>query len=267
MSDATETLAEQVDLFAREDGDPLWLNRFTSADTVMQLGDKFVVNSIVTPRSPSATGLVAPEAINATGKWLAGTMLTLRDNLIRTGPEATTTGQNPAVLRIDEAESMLGFSLADLPDPYGEWRFAIECYMLLGTALYQAYDGFLLRYKVLTENECGWAFGPRLLPFLGGRRHEMVGPMVFLVGCPARLGALGGLRGYRRTFLAAGWAARELRTAAVQGEASWHFETEFYDDVAAAVLSVDGVERVPLIVGYQYEMGANLDEGEVGTDG
>lgn len=66
-----------------------------------------------------------------------------------------------------------------------------------------------------------------------------------------RTAALAGLRGQRRALLAAGEAKAELARLATSD--GWHWDTEFYDDAATRVLSVDGVERVPLVVGCLTE--------------
>jgi len=88
------------------------------------------------------------------------------------------------------------------------------------------------------------------LPFLRHRPDELTDSMAMLVTVPTRLAALGGLRGYRRALLEAGTAAAELANLAVDGERAWLWDTEFYDDVAAVLLGVDGVERVVTHVGY-----------------
>ena len=125
---------------------------------------------------------------------------------------------------------------------------------MLGTSAYLLAGDLAIRMKRLSEREVGMFFGRRAFPLLPSDA-ELEGVAIVLVGVPGRLGAIGGLRGYRRALVDAGRGLQVLALLADDNDDDWRWETEFLDDAVAAALSVDGVERVPLAVGLRLVPG------------
>ena len=263
------SMPEQVALFERNVKDSTWSGRLTVDDPVAELGATFVCNGLVTPTRVAVTSLLSPEAVGGAGERLAAVTLKEADGMLisrRSGNPAA-----PAYWDIAELGESVGLDLASLPGEYSDWRFSTEVFVLRGGATYLLLGDHGLRHRVLSGDEVGLTFVQRLLPFMRARQDELTGTMVFLVAVPGRLAALGGLRGYRRAFIEAGKACAQLAaSAADDGDVVWEWDTEFYDDAAGRILSVDGVERVVTHIGYQRVVTADDDDellGEVALDG
>lgn len=85
---------------------------------------------------------------------------------------------------------------------------------------------------------------------------SVVDSAIVLAAVPGRLAALGGLRGYRRAIIEAGRAMEHFDRLwqSMGGEHGWRWELEFLDDVCLEILGLDGLERVPLALGYRYQL-------------
>jgi hypothetical protein len=246
-------LSEQVALLDRRPTDPACAHRLVADDPVSRLGETFLVNGLVTPVRVPAAGLVPAEALDAVADWLSGLLLTEEDGLV----EPPGDGLDLPVVSLDSLARRTGIDLAGLPSPHREWRLTTELYVLHSRSLYLLSGPIALRHKHLAGEELGIAYGRRLLPFLPSG-EEPTGSMVFVVGVPGRTAAIGGLRGYRRGILNAGMALAAVAALAAPGEGRWLWETEFYDDAAARVLGVDGVER--FVAGVGIHLAPTVEE-------
>jgi hypothetical protein len=238
-------LSEQVALLDRRPTDPAWSSRLVADDPVATLGETFLLNGLVTPTRVGAASLVPAEALDAVADWLSGLLLTPADELVEPPPDG---GVDQPVVTLDALAARTGLDLAALPPVHRGWRLTTEVYVLHSRSVYLVSGPLALRHKVLADDELGIAYGPRLLPFLPAG-EEPTGTMVFVVGVPSRTAALGGLRGYRGGLLNAGMAISALAALADPGDGRWLWETEFFDDACARVLSIDGVERFAAAVG------------------
>lgn len=250
MADNSSIMPEQIALFERNVTDHVWAGRLTTTDEVADLGSTFVVNGLVTPCRVSATSLIAPESIAGAGARIGAVTLKAADELI-----ATSRSGNPSAPSYWELEALghaIGIELSLIPAEYEAWRFSTEVYVVHGGAVYFLSGEFALRHRVLSADEVSLTFVQRLLPFMRLRPEELTGTMIFLTSVPARLAALGGLRGYRRALIDSGSARAEIEASTIpDGPVNWVWDTEFYDDVAAQIIGVDGVERVVTYIGYQ----------------
>lgn len=250
MAEDQNVLSEQISLLgADKHVDPFWTARLAGDEPVVGLGETFIVNSVATPTRVAARSLIPQEAVAFAGTWLAGLLAGPDDDLYR---DPTAVGlPEAAVMPTVALGEMIDIALHELPPAYGDWRLSVELYVLYGRSLYLLSGELAVRSRVLAEAELGIAFGGRMLPFLADTGEEPAGPMVFLVGIPGRMAALGGLRGFRRGLLDAGRGLATLQTLSGAGGARWLWETEFFDDACARVLGVDGLERIPLAIGVQ----------------
>lgn len=239
-------LSEQVALLDRRPTDPAWGSRLVSDDPVPGLGETFLLNGLVTPTRVGTTGLVPTEARDAVADWLSGLLLTGADELVE--PPPPEGGVDLPVVGLDGLAARTGLELTALPPVHRGWRLTTEVYVLHSRSVYLVSGPLAVRHKQLTEAELGIAYGRRMLPFLPAG-EEPSGTMVFVVGVPGRTAALGGLRGYRGGLLHAGMAIAELAALAEPGDGRWLWETEFFDDACARVLSIDGVERFAAAIG------------------
>lgn len=259
MPDDQSILSEQIALLGGSaHDDPFWGGRLTGDDPVCGLGDTFIVNSMATPTRLATTSLIPQEAVEFAGAWLSGLLATADDDLY----EDVTASWRPEapVMPVEALGEMVDIALHDLPAAYCNWRLTVELYVLHGRSLYLLAGDLAVRHKVLTESELGIAFGARMLPFLPGGGEEPSGPMVFVVGIPNRMSALGGLRGFRRGLVDAGRGLATLEALAGPAGGRWLWETEFFDDACCRVLGVDGLERVPLAIGVHL-LASSEDDG------
>ena len=240
-------MPEQISLFTREATDPVWSDRLTTDDESGTLGPTFVLNSLLTPSPVPWTRLVAPAAIEAAGGQLAG--ITDHGDTPLVVSRSTGRRDAPAAWDLADLGRVLGLDLGDLPGAYRDWRFSTELYVVTGGAVYLVQDTTAVRHRVLTDDEVELTYVRRLLPFRTDDPDRLTGVLFLCVGVPARLAALGGVRGYRRALLEAGRAVQWL--AERSDRVSWRWDSEFYDDVACRLLGVDGLERVVTHVGYQ----------------
>lgn len=250
MSEDQNVLSEQISLLGADKRvDPFWTARLDGDEPVVGLGETFIVNSSATPTRVAATSLIPQEAVDFAGSWLAGLLAGPDDDLYR-DPTASSLPE-AAVMPTAALGEMIDIALHELPPAYGDWRLSVELYVLHGRSLYLLSGELAVRSRVLAEAELGIAFGGRMLPFLADGGEEPAGPMLFLVGIPGRMAALGGLRGFRRGLLDAGRGLATLQALSGAGAGRWLWETEFFDDACCRVLGVDGLERIPLAVGVR----------------
>jgi hypothetical protein len=248
MSSNSSIMPEQVSLFDRSAGQSTWSRRLVDDDPLHSLGETFVVNSLVTPTPNGAASVIAPQSTEEAGRRLAAASVSAADDLYRTDDWA---GGAPPAFLLDELSTRLGVDVHRMPRGYAGWRLSVEVYALFEGAVYLLLDDLAVRMKVLSEDEYGMAYVQRLMPFVGSSPDAMTGTMLFLVSVPSRLAALGGLRGHRRALMEATRAEAALASLVRPEMGRFEWDTEFYDDVCAAILDVDGVERVPLVIGYQ----------------
>jgi hypothetical protein len=242
-------MPEQIALLERNPTDALWIARLTADDPVVDLGSTFVVNGLVTPSNTAVTSLIAPAGIAEAGRRLAAVTVKVEDGIYLTPRSGNPAA--PSFWSVPELGQAIGLNLTELPAEYEGWRFATEIYVLHGGAFYLVTGKIATRHRVLSGDEISMTFVQRLMPFLTARPDELTGVMLFLVVVPSRTAALGGLRGYRRALIDAGRASSALAGLATDDTIGWAWETEFYDDAAARILGVDGVERIPTHIGYQ----------------
>lgn len=241
-------MSEQTSLLAASTGDDAWLDRITTYEPVARLGETFLLNSQVTQVPVSSTRLIAPGARSQVGAWLAET---LAPDAAR--PEGASICERPG-LTDDEVFDLVGLSREQVPEVYQDWRLAVELYVVLDDLVFCLMDGGFVRYRRLAERDLAALLSGQMTPFMSFD-ESVTGRVVILTAVPARLGALGGLRGYRSALMAAGeamarlsasWASRERAT-------TWEWHTEFVDDVCARAFGWDGLERVPLAIAYQRD--------------
>lgn len=250
MDEQSSSMPEQVALFERNVKDSTWSGRLTVDDPVADLGPAFVCNGLVTPTLVAVTALLAPQAVDGAGQRLAAVTIKDADGMLISRRSGNPSA--PAYWDVEELGTSIGLDFTSLPGEYLEWRFSTEVIVLHGGATYLLLGDHGLRQRVLSGDDVGLTFVQRLLPFMRARHDELTGTMIFLVTVPGRLAALAGLRGYRRAFIETGRACAHLAAAAhAEGEIVWEWDTEFYDDAAARILGVDGVERVITHIGYQ----------------
>ncbi|MFY9488698.1 MAG: hypothetical protein WAP35_08400 [Solirubrobacterales bacterium] len=259
MEQQSSTMPEQVALFERNVKDSTWTGRLTVDDPVAELGPAFVCNGLITPTRVTVTSLLSPEAVDGAGERLAAVTLEGADGLLVSSRSGNPSA--PAYWDIEELGKTVGLDLTALPGEYLDWRFSTEVFILHGGATYLLLSDHGLRHRVLSGDDVSLTFVQRLLPFVQARPDQLTGTMVFLVTVPGRLAALGGLRGYRRALIETGRACAHLAGAAdADGEIVWEWDTEFYDDAAARILGVDGVERVVTHIGYQRVLSDDSDD-------
>lgn len=263
MESHTSTLTEQVSLLERGAHDAVWKHRLCVDEPVAQLGETFVLNCQVTPSRSYVAELVPVTVRGEIGDWLRHVSTSEDDESYRDPNEsldsdllsgaAVGAEMDSHLLSFERLGQICGLDLTGLPQAYEDWRLCIELYVLHGRTLYLLSNGKGVRYKVLTEPELGSALSRRLLPLLPDDL-EPAGPLVFAVSVPARSAALGGLRGYRWGIMAGGMAFSALSlldSGPAESSLRWLWDTEFYDDAACRVLGIDGVERIPLVIGAQ----------------
>ncbi|MDN5892917.1 MAG: hypothetical protein L0H93_02730 [Nocardioides sp.] len=238
-------MSEQTSLVAAPSGDATWLDRMVDYDEVTRLGETFLLNAQVTDEPAARTRLIAPEALERTGEWLRGTLADPRP------VEDDTPWSARGALSLGEAADLLGLDLGDLPAAYDQWRMGVEVYILIGDIVFLLANEQFIRHKRLTSRELGMFLSGRTAPFVEFD-ETLTGTALVLSIVPNRMAALGGLRGFRGSMVAAGEALQWFRTAAVP-PLSWAWEREFHDDACMHVFGLDGLERVPVVVGYQRE--------------
>lgn len=246
MSENDATLSEQASLFAFSGDDPVWLDRYNKWDPVARLGDTFLLNSQVGNQSMPYSRLIAPEALERVGRWLQDTLHE------RFEVPGDALPEDRSILSDAEVVEILGFDVGQLPEPYHRWRFSIELYLLVGDTIFILLNGQFVHYRRLNRIELGMLFSARTLPFLSDL-GEATGVLLGVVAVPGRLGAFGGLRGQRRSLVAAGQAVGWIQHLWEDADAAylWKWEYEFFDDACLQVFGLDGVERVPLAVAFQ----------------
>lgn len=241
-------MSEQTALVARRTGDPVWLDRLIEDDPLARLAETFLINTQVSPTVTASAALIHPQARDRTGEWLRGTVVTADAGSLRASP----VPDDPGPLDDAQLRAITGLDSARLPRAYADWRLCIEVYVVVGPDVYLLLDHLAMPFRRLDEEALGMLNSARLLPFAAA--DEPTGVGVVLVGVPARLGALGGLRGFRTCLVEGGRAGAALAALATPAPGlRWDWHTEFFDDACAQILGVDGLERIPLLVGRLVE--------------
>lgn len=253
MPTPASPISEQTALYDRQTniGDPD--NRLTADDPLFELGNTFIVNGLVSPTTTAAARLIPREVTAGVTAWLQSSLARNDDDLYLAIDESI--GEHTAVATIDALSAAAGLELSELPASYADWRLSVELYVVIGPAAYLLAGDLAIRSKVLSNAEVGMLFSRRALPLLASD-VELMGIAVVLVAIPGRLGAIGGLRGYRRALIDAGRGLQvlhDLSDRSARGADGWRWETEFLDDAVGAAMSVDGVERIPLALGLKIE--------------
>ncbi len=248
----TEAMSEQTALVTKSIGDEVWLDRLVADDPVVRLADTFLINCQVTPTALPTTQLIHPNARVSTGGWLLGSLRNPQEDALRRSP----VDDDPVPLGIADVERITCWPSDALPDAYMDWRLCVEVYLLVGKDVYLLMDEKAMPYRRLTDDELGRLWSGRTLPFvpLDEEAGTPTGVQAWLVAVPARLAALGGLRGARGSLIEVGRAIAGLARTEPESRVRWEWTTEFYDDAACEVLDVDGLERVPVAVGIQWEV-------------
>jgi len=266
MSTPVSPISEETALFERRTTIGAPDTRLAKGDPLLELGDAFIVNGLVSPTSTAAARLIPGEVVDGVTTWLNGSLARAEDDLYL--KIDSSIGEDCAVATIEALSAASGLDLTALPASYADWRLSVEIYVVVGRAAYLLAGDLAIRMKVLADSEVGMFFGRRAFPLL--TNVQLTGTAVVLIGIPGRLGAIGGLRGYRRSLVEAGRGLEvlsNLSDRAADPEVDWRWETEFLDDAVAAAISVDGVERVPLAVGLQIEVATDPDHDGVTTPG
>ena len=120
-------------------------------------------------------------------------------------------------------------------------------FVLVDRSIYTVGDGFALRHKVLGEAELGIAYSGRLLPFA---EDVDIDALVFLAATPGRIANFGGVRAHRTAYVESG-VGMEVCRSNLGADRGWLWHTEFFDDAACRILSLDGVDAIPLVVGVK----------------
>jgi hypothetical protein len=245
-------LSEQSSLLAETTGDPAWLDRMVEFDPVARLGETFVLNSQVSDQEMPAARLVAGEALEAIGDWLADTLVPdVAEDSEAVSAEIGVDGV--AHLSNAAAVRLVGLDPMTLPSAYRDWRVSVEIYVLVGDVVFLLLNHQFLRYRRLTSHELGMLLSPRTAPFMDFD-DRITGTVVLVSVVPQRMAALGGLRGFRTALMHAGRATSALdhawREAGVSS-GTWRWHSEFFDDACCRVFGLDGVERVPMAIAYQ----------------
>ncbi|MBT1035953.1 hypothetical protein KJY78_06295 [Canibacter sp. lx-45] len=241
-------LNEQTSLYDRGSVVSSWSDRVTDWDPVARLGDTFLLNSQVGDHPMPHTRLVPPDVLEQVSSRLALTLHGRLENL------KLQEWALRSVLTDDEVVELLGINIADLPQPYKEWRFSIEIYALVRDTIFLLLNGQFVRYRRLSRDELRIVLSERTAPFTSFS-DEASGIMIAVVAVPGRLGALGGLRGERRSLIAAGEAIAQFRKLWLKSgvEDKWSWELEFFDDACSQVLGIDGVERMSVALAYRKD--------------
>lgn len=259
MTSTAPELPEQIALLDRDESDPSWTHRLSADDPVAQLADTFLINSQSTPVRTPVASLVPAELRGWASERLRAGVADVAA-LYRDMPGSGGGDSERPLLPVAHLGQVVGIALDALPAPYADWRLTTEVYFLTGRDLYQLVGEHAVRYKRLHDSELALAFSPRLLP-VNIDVARLSGELAFVVAVPVRGAALGGLRGSRTALVAAGVALGALRAAAVEAQGRrWWWDTEFHDDAASRLLSVDGVERVVLAIGARIEAGTSEED-------
>ncbi|OKL53164.1 hypothetical protein BSZ39_10990 [Bowdeniella nasicola] len=255
MTTNDATLSEQVSLHAYDGNDPAWLDRISGWDPVARLGETFLLNAQVGEQALPHARLISPQALERVGSWLAGT---LHEEF---AIDESHDWAVRAALTDDETFNHLGFRVGDLPSAYEDWRFSTEIYALIGDTAFLLMNNQFVRYRRLSDEELGQVLSARTAPF-----HTVddrtTGTVLVIAAVPGRLGAFGGLRGQRRSLVAAGEAIGHLQRLWEQASVGdqWSWEREFFDDACGRVFGLDGLERVPVAMAYQRELPRKEEE-------
>lgn len=255
MTVQENALNEQVSLYAHKTADASWLERMNEWDDVARLGEIFLLNSQVSDLPVRQTRLISEEAVREVGRWLAGTLQDHFEAPPLPGAEMSYS------LSDKKATEIFGFPVGNFPPPYEEWRMSTEVYLVVGKICYLLMDGHFIRYRSLTMDEVEQLFSGRVAPF-EAFDETMENIALVLSSVPNRLASFGGLRGIRRSILEAGVAQEWLKARLDQfGTSRWTWATEFYDDALCSILSLDGLERIPMCVAFRRDKGG-LKAGE-----
>lgn len=246
MSENYATLSEQASLLAFSTDDPLWLDRINNWDPVARLGDTFLLNSMVGKQPMPYSRLIAPEALERVGCWLHSTLHK------RFEVQEDTPSENRSILSDPEIVEILGFDVGQLPEPYHQWRFSVELYLLIDDTIFILMNGQFIHYRRLDRMELGTLFSARTVPFFSDL-GEATGVVLGVVAVPGRIGAFGGLRGQRRSLIAAGQAVGWVQHLWEESDVAdrWEWEHEFIDDSCLEVFGLCGLERVPIALAFQ----------------
>lgn len=240
------SLSEETALLNVDGSDGVRFDRrLDHAEPLEQLADLFAVNCIVGPYGGSTSSLVAPEARDGVAQWIRSTDLTLDDGIL-TDPASTYEPDVPVCTPAALAARLGTVDLDWLPAPRTGWRLVCDVFVLVDRAIYTVGNGFALRHKVLSETELGLAYSARLLPFAPDLDLDA---LVFLAVSPGRVTNFGGVRAHRTSYLEAGVAMEVCRSHL--GGGAWQWHTEFFDDAASRILSLDGVDAIPMAVGVK----------------
>lgn len=241
-------LSEETALLNVDGSDDLRFDRrLDHAEPMEQLAELFSVNCLVGPYGSSTSSLVPPEARDGVVEWISSTDLTLDDGILTT--PASTYGPDVPVCTPAALAGRLGVADLDwLPAPRADWRLVCDVFVLVDRAIYTVGSGFALRHKVLGDAELGMAYSARLLPFAD---DVDIDALVFLAATPGRVAnSFGGVRAHRTAYLDSGVGLEVCRTHLGPAD-QWRWHTEFFDDAACRILSLDGVDAIPLAVGVK----------------
>jgi hypothetical protein len=241
-------LSEETALLNIDGSDDLRFDRrLDHAEPMEQLAELFGVNCLVGPYGNSTSSLVPPEARAGVAEWIRSTDLTLDDGILTT-PASTYEPDVPICTPAALADRLGVADLDWLPDPRADWRLVCDVFVLVDRAIYTVGNGFALRHKVLGEAELGIAYSARLLPFAD---DVDIDALVFLSVTPGRIATnFGGVRAHRTAYLESGIGLEVCRKN-LGPIGSWQWHTEFFDDAACRILSLDGVDAIPLVVGVK----------------
>ena len=245
-----EFTEESALLNVRPNSGMSWAARMDHPDPLADVGSLLAANSHVTPMGNCCSALIAPQALQGISDWLADSRLKISDNLLFEMESCYSPDVEACTLQaLAEELEIPANTFEFLPEPCKDWRLDCDFFILVDRAIYGIAESYAIRHKVLTKRELGMAYSNRLLPFHRGGTPRA---MIFIISVPARRASLGGVRGHRYSYAQAGVALESCRRGlSLAGPWQWH--EDFYDDAACEVLSLDGVEAIPMIIGVLAE--------------
>lgn len=247
QAEAASSVGGQFALVDRSEGNPFWSDRATQTDLSVHLGEAMVLNSMVSNTPTGIASLVSPDQLKITSEWIRLTLSCESDEAF---PGDPSSSYDPLpVLKPADLHQVFGLETGFLPKAYEDWRYSVELYFATDATLYMMRDSCVVRMRVLPADECSVKRSQTLPPFEEAPGDQTDRQLAIVVIVPNRMASLGGLRGYRTSFVHGGHALAALKNA--DKNKKWTWTTEFFDSTVNALFGIDGLERIVVGIGFR----------------
>lgn len=199
---AASSVGGQFALVDKSEGNPFWSGRAMQDDISVHLGEALTLNSLVSNTPIGIASLIHPDQLKATSEWIRFTLKC--DSEVSFPGDPDSPDDPRPVLNSAELRKVFELDTSGFPEAYEDWRFSVEVYFVADNVSYMMRDSSAVRMRVLSSDECNAKHSQALLPFEDELDDQFERQLIIIAVVPNRMASLGGLRGYRSSFIHGG---------------------------------------------------------------